>query len=93
MPGETGRELVASSASEKLSLPLVKSNVAGSPSGRVCCATMIRPFLVFVNVQVTVSPGATRYVAVPAVVSPVLLVSSQVRPVRFQSALAVSVAV
>ncbi len=42
----------------------------------------------FVKVQVTVSPGATWKVAEPAGLSVVLSLSSQVRPVRFQAALA-----
>src|SRR3970040_93051 len=36
----------------------MKSNDCGSPSGFVCFSTTMLPRLVFVNVQVTVSPAA-----------------------------------
>ena len=46
------------------SISPVKLNVCESPSGSVCFSIVIVPSLVFVNVQVTVSPASTLNVAV-----------------------------
>jgi len=56
-PGATSCVAVWPSVREPDTSP-VKVNDCGSPSGRVCFSMVIEPSLVFVKVQVTVSPAA-----------------------------------
>src|SRR5262249_15539845 len=95
VPGRTSRPSVAPSVSEKPppGAEVAKANEAPAPSGRVCCSTTMRPSLLFVKTQRTVSPAAILNVAVAAALSVVLSASSQDRPVRSQPAFAASVTV
>ena len=92
VPGDTLFDDVWPSPSVA-SISPVKLNVCESPSGSVCFSIVIVPSLVFVNVQVTVSPASTLNVAVRVPAEPVELASSQTIEVRCQPAAAASVEV